>query len=225
MNLTGNAGSRAGHGMGGADASITPQEEFVTRVYASLDEAIACALDRLRRRDGIIPSCTRGCSYCCRNHIVMNVAEAHTLARYITREFPIGRIRGLRARTKRWHEWNAYRPGGHPLADRRAQAEYSAYDHCCPMLEDDACGAYPVRPAVCRTHYVRSDPRFCRGANDPESALPPPVTITSIIQETERFPAAMREYIEREGGDFSRSLMLLPHWLAIQMGWDFAVAP
>ena len=30
--------------------------------------------------------------------------------------------------------------------------------------------------------------------------------------------------IETEGLDFCQSVMLLPHWLAIEMGWDFAVS-
>jgi len=35
----------------------------------------------------------------------------------------------------------------------------------------------------------------------------------------------MKEHIENAGLDFSRSIMLLPQWLAIEMAWEFAVSP
>ena len=225
MNLIENTDSWIAHGKVGADIPITPQEKFVNCVYSSLDEAIACALDQLRSGDGIIPTCTRGCSHCCRNHIVTNVAEAHALAQYIKREFSIGQISSLRIRTKQWHEWNDYKPCSCPSANIREQTDLSSYDHCCPLLVNGACSAYPVRPVVCRTHYICSHPRFCREANDPESTKPPPVVITSIIKETSQFLVTIRDYIESAGWNFSRSIMLLPHWLAIQMDWDFAITP
>lgn len=225
MNLIEDADSWMTHGKVGAEISITPQEQFVNSVYSALDEAIACSLDQLRNGDGIVPTCTRGCSDCCRNHIVTNVAEAHALAQYVKREFSIGQISGLRMRTKQWHEWNDYRPCSHLSADIRERRDFSSYDHCCPLLANDTCSVYPVRPVVCRTHYIFSHPRLCREANDPESTNPPPVVITSIIRETGRFSGAIRDYIEAAGWDYSRSTFLLPHWLAIQMGWDFAKMP
>lgn len=225
MNSIDNADCWVSHGKAGAGLSITPQEEFVNGVYSALDEAIANGLCRLRSGGVVVPTCMRGCSHCCRNHIVTNVAEAHALAQYIKREFSIGQISGLRMRTKQWHEWNDYGPGRYPSADAGERADLIGYDHCCPLLVDDACSAYPARPVVCRTHYIRSNPRFCRDANDPESTAPPPVVITSVIKETSRFLATIRGYVENAGWDFSRSIMLLPHWLAIQMGWDFAITP
>lgn len=225
MNLIENTASWIAHGKVGADIPITPQEKFANCVYSSLDEAIACGLDQLRSGDAIIPTCTCGCSHCCRNHIVTNVVEAHALAQYIKREFSIGQIRSLRIRTKQWHEWNDYRPGSYPSANIREHTDYSSYDHCCPLLVNGTCSAYPVRPVVCRIHYICSHPRFCREANDPESTTPPPVVITSIIKGTNQFLVTIRDYIESAGWNFSRSIMLLPHWLAIQMGWDFAITP
>jgi hypothetical protein len=35
---------------------------------------------------------------------------------------------------------------------------------------------------------------------------------------------AIRDHIENAGLDFSRSIMLLPHWLALKMDWDFAIS-
>jgi len=167
MNLIENSNFGMGSGEFGADIAITPQENFVNGVYMAVDEATACGLDRLRSEDGIVPTCKLGCCHCCRYHILMNIAEAHTLAQYI---------------------------------------------------------AYPVRPIVCRTHFVCSHPISCIAVNDPESTEAAPVVLTSIVTAAGPFSKAIKEHIENAGLDFSRSQMLLPHWLAIEMGWAFAIS-
>jgi len=209
----------------GADIAITPQENFINGVYSSLDEATACGLDRLRSEDGIIPTCKLGCCHCCRYYILTNIAEAHTLAQYIKRELSIEQINDLRMRTHQWHEWDNSRPGRYPSANIDYQTDLSNYDPCCPLLVNGACIAYPARPIVCRTHFVCSHPLFCSAANDPESTEDAPVVLTSIVTAASPFSTAIRDHIENAGMDFSRSIMLLPHWLAVEMGWDFAISP
>ena len=95
----------------GADLPVTPQEQFVTDVYRAVDEATADSVARLQREEGIVPSCKRGCCHCCRYHIVTNIAEAHTLAQYVKREFLAEQIDELRWRTQQWHAWDNSRPG------------------------------------------------------------------------------------------------------------------
>jgi len=209
----------------GADIPITPQENFVNRVYSLVDEATACGLDRLRREDGITPTCKLGCCHCCRYPILTNVAETHCLAQYVKREFSVDQMSDLRARTQQWHEWDSLRTGRHPSSNIDEQAELADYDHCCPLLANSECGAYPVRPVACRTHFVCSPPRSCRAAIDPESTEDAPVVLKSVVTATSPFTVAIKDHIENAGLDFSRSIMLLPHCLAIEMGWDFAISP
>jgi Fe-S-cluster containining protein len=209
----------------GADILITPRENFVNDLYSLADKVTASGLDRLRSEEGIIPSCKLGCCHCCRFYILTNIAEAYTLAQYIKRELSVCQINALRMRTKQWHEWEGSRSGEYRSADIDGQTDFSNYDHCCPLLVNGACSAYPVRPLVCRTHYVRSDPRSCCAANDPESSQDSPVVLKSVVKVASPFSMAIRGHIENAGLDFSRSIMLLPHWLAIEMGWDFAISP
>jgi hypothetical protein len=42
----------------------------------------------------------------------------------------------------------------------------------------------------------------------------------SILRATQPFSEVCRADIEAAGLDFSRSILLLPHWLAIEMGWE-----
>ena len=212
-------------GKSGVDLPFTPQERFVLGVYASLDAAIAGELDRLRGEEGIVPSCRPGCCHCCRYHILTNSAEAHTLAQYIRREFSPAQLSDLRQRTRQWHEWDHAKPGRHPLANMDEQADLSSYDHSCPLDVNGACGAYPVRPVVCRTHFVSSPPHSCQVANDPESSAAAPLMLRSVVAAAGPFAKALQDHIENAGLDFSRSRMLLPQWLALEMGWDFSISP
>jgi hypothetical protein len=208
----------------GADIAITPQEDFVNGVYLSVDEATASGLDRLRSEEGITPTCKLGCCYCCRFHILTNSAEAHVLGQYVRRKLSVDQMDDLRIRTQQWHEWDNSRPGRYPSANVGRQTDLSNYDHCCPLLVDGECIAYPVRPVVCRTHFVCSHPLFCFAASDPKFTEDAPVVLTSVVTATNPFSTAIKDYIENAGLDFSRSITLLPHGLAIEMGWDFAIS-
>ena len=224
MNLIENSKFGMGPEEFGADIPITPIEDFVKGVYSSVDEATACGLHRLRSEDGIIPTCKLGCCHCCRYHILTNTAEAHALAQYVKRELSVDQIHDLRIRTQQWHEWDNSRPGRYPWSNIDEQTDLSNYDHCCPLLVNGVCIAYPVRPVVCRTHFVYSHPLLCRAANAPGSTEDAPAVLTSVVTATIPFSKAIRDLIENAGLDFSRSIMLLPHCLAIEMGWDFAIS-
>jgi len=198
-------------------------EDFVQGVYLSLDEAIARHLNRLRSQAGIVSSCKAGCCHCCRYLILINIAEARTLAQYVEREMSADQIDDLRLRTRKWHEWNDSGPGRYLSAPVGEAKDSSDYTHCCPLLVDGVCSAYPVRPVVCRAHFVSSDPWLCRAANDPKSTEEPPAVLVSVAAAARRSSMAIKDRIEQSGLEFTRSQMLLPHWLATEMGWDFSV--
>ena len=205
-----------------AGPAMTAREILVARVYAAVDEAAGREIARLKREEGIVPSCRRGCSgCCCGQHIQTNALEAHALGRFIKRTFSKRQIAALRRRTYRWHVVDAIRrgrPGDASLNEERLSADAS----CCPMLVEQVCSAYPARPIICRTHYVSSNPSACRVPTERHPAGAAPVTLTSIIEATHPLASPLRAGIETTGCDYSHSVMLLPHWLAIEMGWDFA---
>ncbi len=208
----------------GGDVPVAAEEDFVKGVYASVDEVTTRGLERLCREEGISVSCRPGCCHCCRHHILVNVAEARTLAQYVRRELSVDQMDALQMRTRQWHEWDDSRPGRPGSGGAAGRTDLTRYDPCCPLLVKGVCLAYPVRPIVCRTHFVRSDPLSCRATNDPESTEDPPVVLTPIVQAGRPFALALRHHIENSGSDFSRSILLLPQGLARQMDWDFAVA-
>ncbi len=202
----------------------TCRERFITDIYARADEAVACTLERLRTESGIRPTCALGCDHCCRQHILTNPVEVHALGQFVRRQWPAERVAALQLRTRRWHAWeNAARLGAGPSSAAAALDGGSGYDHCCPLLVDGACSAYPVRPLTCRTHFVHTPAEACRASNDPHSGTAPPAVIAALVNAARPFAAAVKDYIEQDGVDFSRSILLLPHGLAIEMDWDFAI--
>ncbi len=215
----------AGSDKFGIDLLNTRQENFVNRVYTSVDEATGHELNRLYVEDGILPTCKPGCFHCCGQHILTNSAEAKALAHYIKREFSIDQIDDLKIRTQKWHEWDETRPGRQHDIHIDEQFAFSAYHHYCPMLVEGECSAYPMRPLICRTHFVCSDPIACRPFYDPESIEDHPVALASVIVATNPVSVRIRDSIEKPGFNFYSSTMLLPHWLAIEMNWDFAISP
>lgn len=196
------------------------EEDFVNRVYSTVDETIARELEQLRRRKGIIPTCGSGCGHCCRHHILTNDLEAHTLVQHIKREFSEQQILDLKMRTQQWHVWDNRMPGRHPLKHTDKGVDMTGYTHSCPLNVNGSCSAYNARPVVCRAHYVSSPVRACRTAHDLESANAP-VKLRSIEAATRPFSKSIKDHIECKGMDFSRSVMLLPHWLAEKMDWIF----
>jgi Fe-S-cluster containining protein len=203
---------------------ITRRERFVRSVYASMDQAVADRLKRLRVEEDIRPSCAVGCCHCCRYYILTNLAEAHTLAQYIKREWKKEQINDLRNRTEQWHAWDHSRPGRGVSAVNDKQIDLSEYEAGCPLLVHGACNAYPVRPAVCRSHFISDPPLSCQAANLPGTTGRAPLVLASIVAAVDPFRKIIRDHVEKAGWDYDRTRMLLPQWLAIEMGWDFGLS-
>lgn len=208
-------------GLFGAHIQVTSQENFIHALYTRVDEATAWELGRLRCEEGIVVTCHGGCCHCCRYHILVSLIEIHTLAQYVRRTLSQDAVDALRQRMEKWHAWDASRPGRYPLSVGDEWAEFSDYDHCCPLLVDGLCSIYPVRPMVCRTHFVSSHPLYCCAAQSSDFKEDAPVYLPTVVMASHQFSMAIRGHIETQGLDFSKEVMLLPHGLALEMGWIF----
>jgi len=214
-----------GNPAAGADKFGIPlQNHFVSSVYSSVDKAAGCEINRLYVEEDIISTCKRGCFYCCGQYIQTNIAEAQALGHFIKHEFSRCQIEDLRIRTKHWHEWDETRMDRRGASHCDEPIGLSAY-HYCPLLVEGECRVYPVRPLICRTHFVCSDPSACRHSSDPDSVVDNPKKLATILDVTNPFSVRIRDRVENTGLNYTKSIMLLPHWLAIEMNWDFAISP
>ncbi len=207
-----------------SDFLTLQQENPVRLVYSAVDAAANSELHRLCVEEGVVATCKSGCFECCGQHILTNIAEARALTQYIHQEFTLEQIEALRIRTELWHKWDNKRL--HRLHKSLDPEQNFFYTHnYCPMLVDGECSAYAVRPLICRRHFVSSDPTACHPFYDPESKEDDPESIKSILTVTNHFSSRIKDLIEKSGLNFCRSIMLLPHWLAIEMNWDFTISP
>lgn len=199
------------------------KEGSVSAVYASMDRAIASGLERMLLEEGLQPFCRIGCCHCCSFPILINIAESRALAQFVKRSFSPEQIRRLRAKTEQWHEWDDASRRRRAFPRAGTQSSLPSSNPGCPLLEEGACSAYDLRPTVCRVHFVSSHPLYCCAANNPHFPKPPPSVMISIVTATTDFSAAIRTLVEEAGFDYSRTMSLLPHGLAMEMGWDFAI--
>jgi len=200
-----------------------PYGGFMGQVYCCVDRAAIQVLARLQAEDGIVPSCHPGCCACCKQHILATAVEARALTEYIRLQFSAGQVRMLEERTRRWLSWDRLRlqPSAAAVSPRGDEA---AGHPACPLLVGGICSVYPMRPITCRTHFVSTPPHYCRHDNDPQISGNSPLSLSEVVRAAAPFSAMIRDRIEAGGDDYLKSIMLLPHWLSIEMGWELAPA-
>ena len=94
--------------------------------YRDLVTRVDGLLDRVRNRYPADLACYKGCKCGCRNLSIFPI-EALSLSTAI-QALPAQNAAALRQRADNYSIWD------------------------CPLLEDGACGLYPFRPIICRTH-------------------------------------------------------------------------
>ena len=151
----------------------TPHEKFMLEMYREIDKAITKELERLRIK-GIVPTCKKGCHFCCRQVINTNIPEAHVIGQYIKRNFTDYQRNDLRTRMSNWFKWVELELPKHCSKQGDEMEAFYNYGPYCPLLVDGECSIYSVRPVTCRTHYVSSSPDSCRSYTDAQSAQDEP---------------------------------------------------
>jgi Fe-S-cluster containining protein len=128
--------------------------------YAGYDAYVTAVL----RTGESAPSCTRGCSHCCR-HYVASVEPFELIflhGRIAGGEAYPSQVIGLHRRTTLFQSQRRAEDG--ELAEDKALYRYYLRGTPCPFLgPDGACGVYEARPMSCRMFFSLSDPAFCKG--------------------------------------------------------------
>ena len=90
-------------------------------------------------------ACTPGCDHCCYNQVEVTPPEALVIGHFLERQLSPEERDRLLAKISKWLEVAAGR-GKEEIARRRQELP-------CPLLIDQRCSAYPVRPLVCRAMH------------------------------------------------------------------------
>ncbi len=83
--------------------------------------------------------CKAGCSYCCQVPVEVTVPEAVTCLDYARKRLPLAQLARIEEQI---HEV------GERVSDITSTEDYPNVP--CPLLIDDRCSVYPVRPLLCR---------------------------------------------------------------------------
>lgn len=194
---------------------LKERRALALKVFQDVDELVDREIARSVAQ-GRQPSCTKGCSYCCRQEIYAPRAEVEAIVEWLETSAP-HLIPELKTRIAGWLDW--YRTEYPRLAASGAVRRDLFYAHGppCPALIDDVCSIYPVRPVFCRTYYVTSPADACRPPGDP--ARPDvPIEAMRIFTRTADVAAKLRALVERQGADFNGTVHLLAEWLAHLLG-------
>ena len=192
-----------------AIAKADERRRVVLRVYQGCDEAGTRKLAELAAT-GVTPTCAVGCAHCCNLEIPISRAEGETIVAWLTAERSAEEVDRIRERLRGWLAW--YRTEYPALVASGLSRVDTFFRHApnCALLEDNRCGAYPVRPVSCRNHYVSSPVSECDptiGSGDPEVML-------AVARATYDHVIEIKRVIEQQGGDHLASIHLLPEWLA-----------
>ncbi len=94
-------------------------------------------------------SCAPKCSGCCKRKVDITIAEAIVMYDYLVR-------------SGRWLEVKAAAKSLQDIAMTASGMAWFKMDIPCPVLSNDLCMAYEVRPVACSTHFVSSDKDLCQ---------------------------------------------------------------
>lgn len=164
--------------------------------HTIIDDAVGRAA-----KQGRSVSCRAGCAACCRQIVVISLAEAEALAELVA-AMPAERQAVIRQRfadaVAKLEEAGmidaAEPPGDRHLIARIGTAaapevpltvRYFQLQMACPFLEDESCSIHPDRPLVCREYLVTSPAERCwRLFEEPIEKIELPVLVAEAMVRT-----------------------------------------
>ncbi len=175
-----------------ATASDQPMRlaDVVPLARSICDQVVHRTIEHIQA-GGEAPSCHRGCGACCRYIVPLSVPEAFRLHEDISAMPAEQRARAEELFAKAVTRIVQAGPPDIPT-DETAQDDsgpanamaqwYATLDMPCPLLIDQCCDSYSIRPTACREHLVTSKPAFCAG-NDPATGnlVAMPFSVTQAL--------------------------------------------
>ena len=125
-------------------AQSTFPEGFDRAARLSLD-AFDCLNFKNIGQKSVTMACREGCSVCCWLRVDVFAHEVFLIAHHIQSHFSAGEVAALRVRLA------AHAEKVIPLTP----FEHVTQNIVCPLLQNDRCSIYAVRPHACRRHHSK----------------------------------------------------------------------
>jgi len=198
-----------------AEQHAKQRRALALKVFYEVDELVDRDVAR-SAANGRQPTCSEGCSHCCRQELYAPRAEVEAIVEWLENSAP-HLVDDLKRRIEAWLNW--YRSDYPKLIASGIARRDAFYSHGpqCPALVNDVCSIYPVRPVFCRTHYVISPADTCRPQGD-SARVDVPIKSMRIFAKTSPIGTKLRALVESQGADFNGTVHLLAEWLAHLLG-------
>lgn len=174
--------------------------------YLRLVDVVEQWSERVTEAHGGLMACRRGCSGCCRQDLSVSRVEASLILSWLVEH-------GVPA-----HDPAKSEHDEHPLFD-----ELIGDTPCVFLGTGGACGIYPVRPIICRTHGLplrRSDDQVdCCPLNFPGQTLEmlPEQDLLDVSGLNVRVAVVERLFCEAEGSESVRIPLSELRAMALEM--------
>jgi Fe-S-cluster containining protein len=115
----------------------------------ALQVLISSEYEQKLRQDKVSFTCKKGCAYCCHHPFYISILEGVLLYKYIiTHGYWTANLQNkLKKHQEKTSDLNL--------------GVWLLSNIPCPLLENDTCLAYDVRPLHCRMTYSIRDPQMC----------------------------------------------------------------
>ncbi len=121
----------------------------MTELYHHTDQLIGTFIQRCQA-EGVAVDCRKGCAWCCHQAVFATTHEMVVLIQYLKKRFSPEVVADvLEKAIDKEEKFSALSP-----------AETSRGRHACPLLLNESCMVYPVRPMACRI-YLSSNVQSC----------------------------------------------------------------
>ena len=119
------------------------------KLYKNIDELINLFSEECKKKEQKI-DCRKGCSICCHQCVLILPHELFCLFNFINNELRKQEIEEIKEKVIKKHT----------ITKNMKAQEFFHYKHPCPLLRNNSCMVYEVRPMACRI-YLSSDVNSC----------------------------------------------------------------
>lgn len=170
---------RSANDIGKLKTTLAP----LTRSYARFDKIIATAIDESPTK----PACKAGCSYCCYYKVEVKAHEMLLIHAHMKKNL----APALTAQILNSAAENA------DIIRTLSPKEHLARNIKCPLLIDNQCSIYEVRPFRCRSfHAVNAESCAASFANPNDFSI-----ATELIEEVSHYSDALSQGFEAAAMD------------------------
>jgi Fe-S-cluster containining protein len=150
--------------------------------YERYDNLIAKAIDE----STVKPACKAGCAFCCHYKVEVRAHEMLLIKDYLSKTFSAEKIAAVLVEA----EANA------AIIRTLTPEQHLTTNLKCPMLQDNQCSIYPVRPFRCR-NFHSTDANACEQSHSDPSNM---AIATGMIEDVAMFADAHTQGFEAAAG-------------------------